>query len=150
MRPEKVPEHDISSEFALVPLYDVEVSAGHGAHIDEEDVTSQIAFRRDWLAQSGFNIKNLVSLTARGDSMEPTIRDGDLLLVDTSQKDVAEDGIYVLSINNHLLAKRLQRLVDGTIYIKSDNQAYERQVIPKEATDQLQVIGRVVWTGRRM
>lgn len=140
----------MSSEFALVPLYDVEVSAGHGAHIDQEQIASQIAFRRDWLTQSGFNINNLVSLSARGDSMEPTVRDGDLLLVDTSQKEVIEDGIYVLLLDHHLLAKRLQRLYDGTIYIRSDNTAYERQVVPPDAADQLQIIGRVVWTGRRM
>ncbi len=149
MRPgEKQGETD--DEFALVPLYDVEVSAGHGAQIDQEQVKAQIAFRRDWLAQNGFNFNSLVSLTARGDSMEPTLKDGDLLLVDTSQKDVVEDGIYVLRLNNHLLAKRLQRLTDGTIIIKSDNPAYESETVPKDAAEALHVIGRVVWTGRKI
>ena len=139
-----------NGEFALVPLYDVDAAAGHGAHIDQEPVKAQIAFRRDWLSQSSFNARNLVSLTARGDSMEPTIRDGDLLLVDTSQKGVVEDGIYILRVNNHLLAKRLQRLFDGTVVIKSDNPAYERQEVPSSTADQIEVIGRVVWTGRKM
>ena len=138
------------SEFALVPFYDVGVSAGHGAYIEQEPVKAQIAFRRDWLSQNGFNVHNLMSLTARGDSMEPAIGDGDLLLVDTSQRDVVEDGIYILKMNNRLLAKRLQRLFDGTIVIKSDNPAYERQVVPPSAANQLEVIGRVVWAGRKM
>jgi len=82
--------------------------------------------------------------------MEPTIRDGDLLLVDTSQKDVVEDGIYVLHLNNHLLAKRLQRLHDGSIRISSDNPAYAEEVVTSGELSTLDIIGRAVWSGRRI
>ncbi len=149
-KPTAAPEARIGDEFALVPLYDLEVSAGGGAITDRENIVSQIAFRRDWLRHVGLNINHLVSVSVRGDSMEPSIRDGDMLLVDTSQTDVVEDGIYVLRIDSHLLAKRLQRLVDGRLYIKSDNPAYERQELSKQDADQLEVIGRVVWSGRKI
>lgn len=137
-------------DFALVTVYDVRASAGHGAAIDLEQPVSEIAFRRDWLTQEGLNIKGLAALTADGDSMEPSIKDGALLLLDTQQCELAGNRIYVLRMDGHLYAKRLQRLTDGSIRVSSDNPAYADEVVDKDAVDNLDIIGRVVWVGRRV
>lgn len=136
-------------DFAVVPVYDVRASAGHGAAIDSERVVSQIAFRRDWLAGEGLHISGLAAVTADGDSMEPTIADGSLLLVDTQQREAAGAHIYVLRLDGHIYAKRLQRLSDGSVRVSSDNKAYTDEVVDREDAARLDILGRVVWIGRR-
>jgi phage repressor protein C with HTH and peptisase S24 domain len=82
--------------------------------------------------------------------MEPTLREGDLLLIDLRQTKVTDDAIYVLSLDGRLLAKRLQLAVGGTIYIRSDNPVYKELTVSKDNTEDLHVIGRVIWIGRRV
>jgi phage repressor protein C with HTH and peptisase S24 domain len=91
----------------------------------------------------------LALISAIGDSMSPTIRDGDLLLVDMRQRQVGDDAIYIIRRDSSLVAKRFQRLFDGTVSIKSDNPIYKEEVVPKDAASELNLIGRVVWIGRK-
>lgn len=136
---------DIGKEFALVPQYDVEISAGHGRFEQHEIEIGKLAFRRDWLRQKGLSEKSLVVVRINGDSMSPTIRDGALALVDTRRNDIKEDGIYVLTVDGHLVAKRLQRDFKGGVYIRSDNAAYREHHLFAVDTPSLHIIGRVVW-----
>lgn len=144
------PSYIVEEEFHLVAVYDVHASAGHGAAIDHERVVSHIAFRKEWLQKEGLNAARLAGVSASGDSMEPTLREGDLLLIDTNQRQVGDD-IYILRLGEHLLAKRVQSLYDGAIRISSDNPAYATEIVqPDEGADQVDIVGRVVWCGRKM
>ncbi len=150
MRPGEGPgAGGMDDEFALVPVYDVTVSAGHGATVDQEQIETQIAFRKDWLAQEGLQAGGLAAVRAVGDSMEPTIRPGALLLIDTTQRQIGIDDVYVLRLDDHLLAKRLQRLIDGSVRVSSDNKAYIDQTVRKEDVSRLDIIGKVIWVGQR-
>ena len=90
---DKSPEDALLSEtFALLPFYDVEVSAGSGAAVEGEAVKERLAFHKRWLQQEiGAPARNLVLVTARGDSMAPTIREGAILLVDTGQTALGDE-----------------------------------------------------------
>jgi phage repressor protein C with HTH and peptisase S24 domain len=142
--------YQVEQDFALVPRYDVAASAGHGADVESEQVVDHLAFRRPWLAREGLQEGKLALIQVRGDSMEPTIASGDLLLVDLREQIPAEDGIYVMQTDAHLVAKRVQRLFDGSIYIKSDNQTYQPQQLTPDQVERLQIVGRVVWVARRI
>lgn len=148
--PDVPPAEGFAGEYALVPLYDVEVSAGYGALAEQERSQSRLAFRRDWLSEMGLYPDNVVTVLARGDSMEPTLHDGDLLLVDTAQRQVVKDAVYVIRQEGLLYVKRLQRLYDGSLRISSDNPAYAVEVVPKKDLGFLEIIGRVVWSGGRL
>ncbi|MEX0732883.1 MAG: helix-turn-helix transcriptional regulator [Aquisalimonadaceae bacterium] len=137
-------------EYALIPRYDVQVSTGHGALVDAEEELNRMAFRRDWLRREGLEPNHLVLVGSKGDSMEPTLGEGDLLLVDTSHSSVKDDSIYVLRVDHDVIAKRLQRDWTGGIWVRSDNPQYKDQHIDSDDADQLQVVGRVVWIGRRV
>ncbi len=141
---------DGESDFALVPRYDVAASAGHGSLVQSEQVVDYLAFRRAWLAREGLQEGKLALIQARGDSMSPAVESGDLLLVDLREQTATDDGIYVLCIENHLVAKRLQRMLKGEIYIKSDNEAYETQIVSLDGLNSLNIVGRVVWVARRI
>jgi phage repressor protein C with HTH and peptisase S24 domain len=142
--------NSLGEEFALVPLYNVEVSAGHGSAIDREQPQTRLAFRRDWLKEMGLQEEKVVAVLASGDSMADTLHSGDVLLVDTQQRQVISDAIYILRQGELLYVKRLQRLLDGSLRISSDNRAYADEVIPQNQLAYLDIIGRVVWSGGQL
>lgn len=137
--------------YTLVPRYDVQASAGGGAFVHSEQIVDHLAFKTIWVKKEmGLDPNHLTLITAIGDSMEPTVKEGDLLLIDHRQNQVIEDAIYVLRMDDHLIAKRLQRALDGTIYIRSDNPVYKELTVTKDNLADLHVIGRVIWFGRRI
>lgn len=139
-----------SKDFSLIPFYDVNASAGHGALVDTEAIKTQLAFRKDWLATEGLQVGSLCAITARGESMEPTVPDGSLLLLDSSQREINGDHIYIIRKDTHLYAKRLQLLYSGECLIISDNSAYHTETILSENIKTLDIVGRVVWIGHRI
>jgi phage repressor protein C with HTH and peptisase S24 domain len=137
--------------FVLVPRYDVAASMGNGAVIHSEQIVDHLAFRAEWVrTELGTSPKQLVLISAIGDSMEPSLRAGDLLLVDRSVENVHQDAIYAIALDGELRIKRIQRLFDGTLVIKSDNPSYRTEELTPSQAEQLRIVGRVVWSGRRM
>ena len=137
-------------DFALVPVYDVQASAGHGCCVESEQQTGKLAFRKDWLRDKGLKIKNLAIITAVGDSMEPTLSDGDIMLVDTSVDRIIDGAIYIVQADHHLLVKRIQQNLDGSLIIISDNQRYKEQTISPEQAKDVKIAGRVKWYGHEI
>ncbi|PLX96698.1 MAG: hypothetical protein C0622_14210 [Desulfuromonas sp.] len=147
---EKSEEYKIISEFVLVPRYNVQASMGGGADVHSEQVVDHLAFKRTWLKEMDLQAEHLALITAKGDSMYPTIKDGCLMLIDTRKDQSIRDGIYVLRWDGALLAKRLQRLLDGAILVKSDNPIYQEIKAEKDQVELLDIIGRVVWSGGKI
>jgi phage repressor protein C with HTH and peptisase S24 domain len=142
-------EAHMTGGFVFVPRLAVEASAGHGREvvpIHQYDQT--VAFQESWLHKIGVSPKNAHALSAVGDSMEPTIRDGDLLLVDTSIDKVRDNGIYVIVVDGMVLVKRLHVRTDRSLVLKSDNPQYPAETIQAADTADLHVAGRVRWFGR--
>ncbi|MBW7968137.1 helix-turn-helix transcriptional regulator [Bradyrhizobium sp. BR 10289] len=139
----------MAESFAYVPRLYVEASAGNGLVSPEmSDDADVVAFRSAWLRKLGINPRYARAMFARGDSMWPTINDGDLLLVDESITSVVDDGIYIIVSQGAVRVKRLQVRRDGSILLKSDNTAYEPEVVPASEIEDLRVAARVRWYGR--
>jgi phage repressor protein C with HTH and peptisase S24 domain len=107
----------------MIPRLDVHLSAGHGREQVEVgiDVKSPVAFRADWMRKQRLRPKATTVMYAAGDSMEDRIHDGDLLVIDTSQTDVKDGGVYALWYDGGERVKRLFRLPGGGLRIHSDN-----------------------------
>ncbi len=141
----------VDEDFVMVPRYDVHGSAGHGAVIHSEQVVDYLAFRSDWVRNAlGVAHKDLVLISVKGDSMEPTLSNGDLILVDISEQHVEDSAIYVLKNLDRLLVKRLQHKLDGTVVVKCDNRRYDSETYSPETASALVIVGRVVWAGRKL
>lgn len=124
-------------------------SAGAGSLADDEAPQDSIAFGTTWLKQLGTDPTKLSLISVDGDSMDPALCDGDDIMVDHSAAErPLRDGIYVLRMDDVLLVKRLALLPSGKLSIRSDNDRYPdwEDVEPQEVN----IIGRVVWTGRRL
>ena len=141
----------VADDYAHIPLYDVQASAGGGAYVETEEVTDILAFRKDWIANElRVGVKDLAVLFVEGDSMTPTLNPGDIMLVVKDQGRMPKDGVYVITLDGTLLVKRLQKLLGGKIAIQSDNPNYRAQEVDMRAEHaDFQIIGRVVWAGRR-
>jgi len=139
-------------EFAQVRRVDVSVSAGHGALVVEEYSKSALTFRRSFLQEIGVTPSSAVIVTVKGRSMEPTIRDGAVLLVSTSAKTVINGEVYAFRGDGQLYVKRLHRQSDASLLAISDNP--DREAYPDmhiAAYDQdFEIIGRALWMGARL
>ena len=136
-------------EYVRIPRYDITASAGAGSLVDREMIVDHLAFRADWVRQNlAAAPDDLALISAQGDSMEPTIRSGDLLLVNTSIDQFRDDAIYVLRIVDQLVVKRVQRFLAGAVVVRSDNPAYVEETLSAEDIDNVAVAGRVVWIAR--
>lgn len=109
----------------------------------KKNLTSQ-AFCRYWLGSHGLDSKALAAMHIRGDSMSPTIRDEDLVLIDVTAKDIQDDKIYVIQDANSLLVRRLQLEPGGRVRALCDNPTHREFAVPR---DELEILGRVVWRG---
>lgn len=147
---ETSPPPPLSSAFVMVPRYDVHASAGGGAVIHSELIVDYLAFRQEWVSRMGLHRQKLALIEVHGDSMEPSLHNSDLILIDLRACELSVNGIYTIQHRGHLLVKRIQVKLDGTVIIKSDNPAYEPEVLGPDEAGGLVVVGRVVWFGRGM
>lgn len=134
----------------LVPKLAIGASAGAGASIDGEAVEGEVAFDPKWLRDLGADPRALSIIRVEGDSMAPTLDDGDDILVDGGDAAARlRDGIYVLRMDDVLMVKRVARAPgQGRISVISDNPHYRSwDDLPMAS---VQLVGRVVWTGRRV
>ena len=133
-----------------IPRLAIGASAGPGAVVGLESVEGQLGFEIGWLRRLTASPDKVSAIRVEGDSMMPTLADGDDILVDGGDGvERLRDGIYVLRIDDALNVKRVAvSPVGRTITIQSDNNAYPSW--PDIALDRIRVIGRVIWVGRRM
>ncbi|HFS8942386.1 TPA: S24 family peptidase [Enterobacter roggenkampii] len=132
-------------EFALIPGYRVQVSAGYGSFNDDGSAPCRhLAFRRKWLSYRGFSEKSLVVVWAKGDSMEPTISNNDTLLINTADTRPADGNMYVIRQDDLLWVKRIQIQPIGSWVLISDNSTYPPMTILREELHNFEVLGRVV------
>lgn len=141
------------SSLVAVPLYDVRAAAGHGALPAETPHSDVLHFNEAWIRQElRASPEDLYLIYVDGESMEPTLRSGDVILLDRRATKPDREGIYILRMDGMLLVKRLQALPGASVKVSSDNPAYEPFVLmlaDMESQD-FAILGRVVWSGRRM
>jgi len=138
-------------DFAFIPFYDVKASCGNGYHNgDHVVIKGELAFKRTWLKAENLQEKDLAIITAKGDSMSPTISEGAILLVNSNYSRIENGRVYALMVGDEVRVKRLFIGFSGDCRISSDNQnktLYPDETISANDLAGLHIIGRVVWTG---
>ena len=92
------------------------------------------------------NANGICIVNVPTDSMEPTIRKGDIVFIDTKINTYNGDGIYAFTIDGALFIKRVQKLVGGGYRLHSDNKDYDPQDITDEICQTAKFIGRFIRT----
>jgi hypothetical protein len=133
-----------------LPRLSLGASAGAGSLDQDEQIVDVVAFDRHWLRRMGFELGSITMIRVDGESMAPTLYDGDEILVDTSDTAARlRDGIYVLRLDGVLMVKRIvigpRR---GSLSILSDNPHYPDWTEIEPAL--VHIVGRVLWVGRAL
>lgn len=130
-----------------VPWLSPRPSAGPGSTGDSEEALGELGFPPAFLRRLGAHPGRVSAVTVSGDSMSPTLGDGDLILVDHQAADrPLADGVHVLRQDGALIVKRLTREVGGRWAVVSDNPHVPDQTgVPRA---RLAIVGRVLWFGR--
>lgn len=137
-----------AEEIVRIPRYDATLAAGAGSWNQGRKLLDQIPFTPEFLRKklNRTSALGLTILEAKGDSMEPTIADGALVLVDESDTRII-DGVYAFLLDGDARVKRFRKLTSG-LTLLSDNAAYPAETISGEDQDRLSIIGRVRWVGQ--
>ena len=131
------------SDIAYIDYYsDVFASCGNGSIVFSSSKT-KLPISASIIR--GYSKNKLYSMiNATGNSMSPTIEDGDKLVVEHwNGEQIQDDKIYVFCYNNEFFVKRLSKNIDEII-IKSDNPEYRARTIPAKSLSELILIGKIV------
>ena len=123
-----------------IDLLNVRAGAGEGIYNYVIETVDTISLDKSFF-RTPINTNKIKGICVDGDSMEPTLRDGDYVLIDENI-NFGTNGIYAIQYGGQILIKRLQFKMDGTILIISDNDKYDKEVFnPKENQLPFQVLG---------
>lgn len=118
-------------------------SAGGGGTSEDESERLELPDYFVSMLGGANNIKTIEAVNVSGDSMEPTLYDGNIIFVDTAIKDFNRGGVYAFSNEHGVFVKRIQKRIDGKLDIISDNKEYPVQVVlPHE----IEIKGKIVGT----
>lgn len=147
--PMRAGEADAPSGTVAVARYDARAAAGRRALSADARVIEAIHFSEAWVRTVlRRNPQDLAIIEAFGDSMEPTIKDGDVLMLDTAIADLVSGRIYVVDLGGELLVKRIQRRLNGSLLVLSDNERYPPEELQPSDAAPLRIVGEVVWHAR--
>ncbi len=128
------------------PRLNAEATCGAAGTINDHyiEIVDYVTVAAAWAREKlGGNLNKIQVITARGDSMEPTIENGDVMFVDTAVEAFEGDGLYLLWYIDGLKAKRLQSTVGGGLMIISDNSSYRTETVRGEDLNAVRIIGRI-------
>lgn len=132
-------------DLVVIRRYDVKASAGHGSAVSAEDETSHYGFKRAWLERRGLSVDSLSVISVAGNSMEPDLYDGDLVLLDHANvSDLGEGNIYAVRFSDALYVKRIQHQPGDKVLLISKNKDYPPIEVAHPVADGVEVIGRIV------
>ncbi len=140
----------LPSDEVRIAHYDVRGAMGGGqvTH-DYPEMLQDVRVSLRHLRELGLTFQephHLKLVTGWGQSMAPTIKDRDPLIVDVSIREFVGDGVYFFSWGGHEYIKRLQIADDDHFEMISDNPKHKDRMIRKEET-YVQARVLYVWNG---
>lgn len=134
------------ADFVMVSKAKAVAGAGGSLETDEGS-TGLYAFRREFLMREHIHTADLRMMLIRGDSMEPTIKDGDTVLVDQTDKKLMDGRIFIIGVDEELMCKRAAKIPGGWRFCSENKERPDIDVTGDEL-ERLRVYGRVRWFGR--
>jgi phage repressor protein C with HTH and peptisase S24 domain len=144
---QKVKQFVFEDDFVFIPQVAGKISAGGGLAPDNT-IEITVGFRKEWIARKG-DPRQMSLIRVSGDSMEPTLYSGDLVLIDHNRKHVdPQGGIYAITVGEDIMLKRLHLFYPlEKVKIISDNTRYE---VIEASMDQITINGKVIWYAREL
>src|SRR6185437_648113 len=144
--PEKPPLNVV-----MLPLYAIKLSLSNGGNILDKTQIGDIPFSLIEIQKANLKINNLISFVVEGTSMQYTINDGSVAIVDLSQKEIIDNKIYAFTVGNKgvITVKRLRIGVDDII-VQSDNKEFSEEKVLYDSKVKIVIIGQVLWVNNNL
>lgn len=110
-------------------------------------VPSTLGFHERWLHANGIAAKNAVLVAAIDDEMAPTLGTHSIALVNRALVQIEANQIYAIRREKKVLLRRLETLTGGVLIIRGDNPTSQSDVLPPERAGDIEIIGKVIWSG---
>lgn len=139
----------VDTDSVLIPLLDVQASCGNGFHTEHAALVKLIEVNRQWISRycGQVNERALNIIGIYGDSMSPTLEDGDFAVVDRSVTRIYTDAMFAFQMSNDLFVKRFQRIGKELKVISDNRERYDPYILkPEDLDSSFKVLGRVVTT----
>jgi len=139
-------EHASEPDIVLLPLVAARLAAGSGSLESGGELVGYFAFRSDWVYRKG-NPENMALMRVTGDSMEPEIRHGDMVLIDQGKTQIYGHALYAVGINDEIYIKQVETLPGQRLVLRSLNSRYHPIEVDLrgDLADSVRIIGRVLW-----
>lgn len=144
------PQTETLDDFIFVPKAQAKPSAGGGSLETSAEPEGNYAFRLDWILKRTPDTSNLCMMEVAGRSMEQTLHNGDLVLINGSDQELVEDRVYVVRLHDEIYVKRFSR-TPGRYLFRGDNRELDYQDIEIDTNDEAlnwEILGRVIWAGK--
>lgn len=139
-----------SDEVSVPFLKEVELSAGSGRTAIQQSSTKRLRFGKYSLKNQGVDPDAARCVMVAGNSMEPVLRHGSTVGIDTSSTRVIDGDMYAIDHGGQLRIKQLYRLPGGGLRIRSfnrDEHPDEEYTADQVREQEISVLGRVFWSG---
>jgi phage repressor protein C with HTH and peptisase S24 domain len=137
----------IPINYEYVPKMQGSLAAGEHGLVSDEIVEGLFAFQQEWLNHVAPHKDWRALVDVKGDSMTPTLIDGDMVLINAIQRDFEDGKIYAVATAEGTLIKEVHQLKNGKIQLKSHGKGYKAQTYNP---DDVRIIGKCVWVGREL
>jgi phage repressor protein C with HTH and peptisase S24 domain len=132
-------------DFIQIPMVKLRLQAGVTGFQTEPERRDggTVGMRRNWIERTGLNPAQLVAILVKGDSMEPSLYEDDIVVINTADKKPVDGTVFAVNYEGEAVVKRLARDA-GDWWLTSDNpdqRKHHRKLCRGEACI---VIGRVV------
>lgn len=121
-------------------------NANDMSFVHESRTGDFLAFQYKWLAYRA-DPASCVLFKVTEQAMQPTLNEGDMVLVDRKQTEIYSGKIYAIGVEDTVCLRRIEKR-PGAIVLRSDNPEYANEVIEGKQRDEIIIIARVIWTSR--
>lgn len=132
-------------DLVAIPRVKFKLSAGvSGFAIEQEGGEGRpIFFRKDWVQANNYKPEELFGVRVTGSSMETSLWDGDLVVVNTADVRPRDGECFAINFEGELVVKRLRK--DAGVWWATSDNADQRRYPPKQCTEDVILIGRTVY-----
>lgn len=136
----------VDIDVALVPLVTASLSAGTGSLESGAEILDYFAFRQNWLCRKGDPDK-MILMKVHGNSMDPVICHGDMVLIDQGKTRILGHTIYAVGVNEEIYVKQVETLPGNRMLLRSLNERYDSIEVDLrgDMADSVRIIGKVIW-----
>lgn len=114
------------------------------------ETAQHVGFDPTWLTRVyRVNIDDVALLVVRSNAMEPLVSYGDTIMIDRTEHSFSSDAMYLLEVDKSLLLRRVQLRANGSVVLSAFNSEYTPEEIPKAQIANIEIIGKVIWIGRK-